>query len=114
VNTDLNFLFPDVSDENQRSMMIEQVRSSLIHAMGLIQLEFNDLVNPASASSYHDFTLDPDARIGSVVAKTNIPVVEIAAEIKRGVKYTLTASTNVRSFNGSTIDLQQRSISFEI
>ncbi|UZT98059.1 Hint domain-containing protein [Chryseobacterium fluminis] len=114
VNTDLNFLFPQVSDTNQRSMMIEQVRSSLVHAMGLIQLEFNDLVNPASASSYHDFTIDPDARIDSVVPKTNIPVVEIAAEIKRGVEYTLTSSTNVRSYNGSTIDLQQRSIAFKI
>lgn len=114
VNTDLNFLFPGVSDNNQRDMMIGQVRSDLIHAMGLIELEFNTIVNPASASSYHDFTLNPHSSIGAVQAKTNIPVVEIAAEIKRGVEYTLTASTNVRSYNGSTIDLQQRSISFKI
>lgn len=114
MDSDLNFLFPAVLDDNQRSMMIGEVRSRLLHAPGTIQLEFNDQVNPASASSYHDFTLDPDALIISAEAKMNIPVVEIMAELKRGTEYTLTVSTNVRSTIGSTIDMEARTIKVKL
>jgi|GEM_PF-1200491 len=104
INADLKYLFQDITDEDERSMMIGDVRSVLLHAPSVIQLEFNTIVNPSSASSKHNFKLSDGGILLSAVPKMNIPVVEITAELKRGVDYVLTVANTVRSSNGSTLD----------
>jgi hypothetical protein len=104
VDTDLDFLFTDIKDANERSMMMGDVRSALLHAPTLIEVEFNTQVNASSGSGIYNYTLSPKATIKSAEPKTNIPVVELKAELKRGVIYTLTVSRNVRSDIGSTLD----------
>jgi hypothetical protein len=80
----------------------------------LIELEFNDQVNVASADSAYDYSLDNGGIVFSAEVKLNFPVVEIMAALKRGITYTLTVSSNVLSTNGSSLDPTQRTATIKI
>lgn len=114
INTDLSFLFADVKDRDQREMLINSVRYTLIHAPGLIELQFNNLLNIGSASSALDYYLSPEVTIVSAQAKEGIPIVEIRANIKRDTEYTLTVSSYVRSNIGSTLDREKNNVTFKV
>ncbi|HYF32995.1 MAG TPA: Ig-like domain-containing protein [Chitinophagaceae bacterium] len=114
INTDLDFLFKDITDKDERLMMIGDVRSILLHAPTVIELEFNTTVNPSSASSKYNYSLTEGGTVVTAQAKVNIPVVEITAELKRGTEYTLTVSNYVRSSNGSTLDPAQSTAKVKI
>ena len=114
MNTDLDFLFPDVEDEDDREMMIGDVRSVLLQAGAVIALEFNTQVGDKSGSNAGNYSLTPKARVRSAQVQVNSPVVDIKANIRRGVEYEIKVGNNVTSSDGSTLDQQQNSAKFRL
>lgn len=114
VNSDLSFLFA-CQPENQRKLLIEEVRYVLLHAGASIQVSFNIAVNPQTAMDEDDYELEPAAKVFTAQVSLDDPsVVVLTAQIERNVEYTLTVAQYVKAANGSTLDLETNTTKFSL
>ncbi|NEO34970.1 MAG: hypothetical protein F6J90_01080 [Moorea sp. SIOASIH] len=114
LDRDLSFLFAG-QPENQRKLLLEQVRYVLLHAGASILVSFNIDVDPQTAMDEDDYELEPAAKVFTAQVSQDDPsVVVLSAQIERNVEYTLTVAQHVKAANGSTLDLETNTTKFRL
>jgi hypothetical protein len=127
LNSDLSFLFPDLSPNplvpedacddfaNLRKLLTEEVRYILLHVGDSIQVQFNIDVNSKTTMDGDDYELQPTAKVMTAqISPDNPSVVLLTAKLERNVEYTLTVPNYLRAADGSTLDSESSPVKFKL
>jgi len=113
LDTDLAFLFGNAAESLKR-LLIEEVRYVLLHVRSSVQVRFNLPVNASSAATTRAYSLEPQVTISAAQVSAEGTTVTLQGSLKPGVVYTLDVAASVRAADGSTLDPDASSATFEL